>query len=328
MPDLVRVARTQATTLTHTFGDEDETITPSAVAVSIVDAAGVAVAAGAAAVDGTAWTFPLAGQALLGDLTVTWTATVGAATVIDTTGVSVVGAHLFTIKELREADTASPVELADTGKYPVTRLREVRDEVTAEVEDICDRSFVPRYGRVVLDGTGLAEVSLFGARSSDFRRLRAAGVAPGFGQDYVALTAGELAKVAWTSDGQLIRTDGLVWTAGRGTVVAEFEYGLDRPPADLRRMVIRRAVYWAKGGRRKLPSRATSANTGDGTTVQLDQAEAYKTGLPDVDAIYARYSLRVQGGDDGDGDGTNYRPVSRLLNYDPQYNSLFHGGVR
>lgn len=325
MSDLVRVARTQAAVLSHTFGDEDVVITPSAVAVSIVDTAGVVVASGAAVADGTAWTFPLGGQALLGDLTVTWTGTVGAAEVVDTTGVVVVGAHLFTIAELRAADLQ---ELGDHSKYPTARLVEVRDEVTAEVEDICDRAFVPRYGRAVLDGTGLAEVGLTGVRSSDFRRLRAVGVAPAYGQPGVPLTPTELAAVAWTSDGQLIRTDSRVWTAGRGNLVPEFEYGLDRPPVDLRRMVIRRAVYWAKGERRKLSARAKSANTGDGTTVQLDTAEAYRTGLPDVDAIYQRYSLRVQGGGDDDGGGTEYRPVSRLLSYDPQYDSLFHGGVR
>ncbi len=74
-----------------------------------------------------------------------------------------------------------------------------------------------------------------------------------------------------------------------------------------------------------IPTTASSFTVADGGTYRLDLPGAWKTGLPQVDAVYARYSRRS-----GAGTGTTGRqvPASRQLNYDPQFSSLFHGGRR
>jgi hypothetical protein len=72
-----------------------------------------------------------------------------------------------------------------------------------------------------------------------------------------------------------------------------------------------------------IPDRASSY-TVDGGIYRLDMPGAFKTGLPEVDAVYARYSRRST----GTGPTGRQIPASRPLNYDPQRWSLYHGGVR
>ena len=57
-----------------------------------------------------------------------------------------------------------------------------------------------------------------------------------------------------------------------------------------------------------------------GGTFRLDMPDTYKTGIPEVDAVYSRYSKRDESG--------GKRPASRSFDADPQRDSLFHGGRR
>jgi hypothetical protein len=66
----------------------------------------------------------------------------------------------------------------------------------------------------------------------------------------------------------------------------------------------------------------------DGTTIQLAQASRLKTGNPDVDAVYDRWSLRTSATAGAGGSGAGLAPVSRSIDFNPQYDSLFHGGRR
>lgn len=321
---LTRVLRTRATTLEHTFYvDETATDSTVTVTVSITDANGTVVASGNATSAGAGtgrYTFALAAQALVALLTVTWTATISGSVTTETDQVEIVGGHFFTLVEGRATDTS----LADTAKYTTAQLRQARLEVEQECEEICDRAFVPRYRRVVLDGSGSSELMLIG--DHDIRSIRSIKVAPATGETAVALTAAELAAVAITPDRVLDREDGNTWTEGRSNVIVEYEYGLDAPAADLKRASMVRLRSRLNIHRTGVPDRAMSYTTSDGTSYRLSLPDAYRTGIPEVDAVYARYSLRSGAGNDEDG-GRGV-PASRQLNFDPQRHSLFHGGVR
>lgn len=319
-----RVLRTATSTLEHTFYvDETPTDSTTTVTVSIVDANGTSVTSGNATSAGVGtgkYTFTLPSQSLVNLLTVSWSATIATASVVEADMVEIVGGFFFTLAEGRASDST----LADPGKYPTARLIAKRLETEVECEEICDRSFVPRYRRAVLDGTGTSELMLVG--DNDIRAIRAVKVAPQVGEAFVALTAGELAKLVVTPDRVLVRADGLIWTEERANVVVEYEYGLDSPPEDLRRAAMTRFRSRLNLGYSGVQERALSYTTGDGTTYRLSTPDAYSTGLPDVDAVYARWSLRSGVG--GSGEDGREVPASRLLNFDPQNYSLFHGGVR
>ena len=70
-----------------------------------------------------------------------------------------------------------------------------------------------------------------------------------------------------------------------------------------------------------LPDRTTSFTVADGGTYRLDMPGAFKTGIPSVDAAYARYSRRTT----GSGATARQVPASRTLTYYPQAASMFHG---
>ncbi|GAB3429836.1 hypothetical protein [Actinophytocola sediminis] len=318
---LTRVLRTAAATLEHTFvvgealTDSTETVT-----VTITDAAGTAVQSGDATSAGVGtgrYTVGLDPQAQLSMLTVAWSATIAGAAVVEVDQVEVVGGRFFTLAEGRAADP----NLADTVKYPTARLAAALLETEVECEEICDRSFFPRYRREVLDGTGTPELMLPG---HDIRSVRAVKVAPRVGLPFVALTVDELAALTVTDDGRLLRVTGATWTEGRDNVVVEYEVGLAAPPPDLvlaAKVRFRSRLNLIRTG---IPDRAISYQTSDGANYRLDQPGAFKIGISEVDAAYARYSRRDgAGGEDG-----RSVPVSRQLDYNPQRYSLFHGGIR
>lgn len=319
--DYTRILKTRADTLEHTFYvGETGTDSSTTVTVAVVDANGTAVTSGNATSAGAGrYTFALAGQAQTMLLTVTWTGTIAGASVTETSFAEVVAGFFFSLVEGRASDST----LADPGKYPTADLIAKRLEVEVECEEICDRAFVPRYLRTTLDGSGTSELMLAGV--NDVRSIRSVKMATGVGETFTALTAGQLAKLTVTPDRVLLRTDGDVWLEGRSNVIVELEHGLDVPPADLKRASLTRFRSRLNAARSGVPERALSFTTDVGGTYRLSTPDAYATGLPDVDAAYERYSLRS-----GVGSGEDSRevPASRLLNFDPQTYSLFHGGVR
>lgn len=320
---LTRVARTSAATLEHTFlVGETATDSTTTVTVAVTDANGTAVVSGNASSAGVGtgrYTFPLPGQAQLALLTVTWSATISGAAVVEVDQVEVVGGFLFTLVEGRGSDTS----LASTEKYPTADLIAARLEVEQECEEICDRALVPRYRRVLTDGTGTSELVL---PTSDIRSIRAVRMAARAGQAFTAFTADELAALVATEDQVLRRVDGARWTEGLANVIVEYEHGWDTPPADLKKAALQRFRSRLNLTRTNIPDRAASFVSSEGGTYRLTLPAKYQTGLPEVDAVYARYSRRAIT-DDGTGTAAG-GPASRSLDFNPQRHSLYHGGVR
>jgi hypothetical protein len=236
----------------------------------------------------------------------------------------VVGGFFFTLAEARGSDAS----LADTQKYPTADLIWARDATEAECELICDRSFVPRYARQTLDGTGTSQLLLQGPAEDrsfrDFRTLRSLAVAPQVDETFVDFTVAELADVAVAFDGTTHRASGDIFTGGWRNVVAAYEYGLDAPiPADLKEAALIRYRTWLNMRRSGIPDRVTSYTAVDGGSYRLALPGAYATGIPDVDAAYSRYSRRMRTGTQAMGGGPV--PAGRTYSYNPQAYSLFHG---
>lgn len=328
MTTLTRIQRNTAGTLRHTFVvDEDPTDSSTTVTYAVVDATGAAVVDGDAVLDeaGTGtYSFVLPAQAALAALTVTWTGTVAGSATVQTTGAEIVGGTFFTLAQGRNSDAA----LADVEDYTLDDLAAARLEVEYECEHICDRAFVPRYDRVVLDGSGgrelLLKLSMPDRSAAEVRTIRSVSMADSPDGTFTAFTAGELADLAVTADGTLVRTGGDAFTEGRRNVVVELEYGLDRPPPDLVRQALVRFRTALNTHRSGVPDRASSFTMAEGGTFRLDMPGPFKTGVPTVDAAYARYSRRST----GTGATGRAVPASRTLTYTPQAGSMFHGWRR
>ncbi|SDN73793.1 flagellar hook assembly protein FlgD [Allokutzneria albata] len=321
---LTRVARTAAAVLEHTFTvGETGTNSTTPVTVTITDANGDVVDTGTATadpgVDGR-YTFALEPQAALADLTVAWAGTVDGAAVVETDRVEIVGGFFFTLTALRNSDSS----LESTDKYPTADLVRVRLEVEQECEEICDQSFVRRYRREVLNGTGSTDLVL---PDAGVRTIRSVRVSPRVGLPFVGFTEAQLAALVVTDDRVLRRVDDNVWLPGLANVVVEYEHHGRELPVDLQRAALTRARTRLNIARSGIPDRAESFTAVDGGTYRLSLPSAYRTGIPEVDAVYARYSLRVGQDEDGAA-GSGSRPASRMLSHDPQYYSLFHGGRR
>ncbi len=321
---LTRILRSQAGTLSHTFY-VDETATDSSVTVTyaVTDANGTSVASGNATSAGAGsgrYTFTLSAQSALKRGTIAWTGTISGSATTEYDHFEIVSGFYFGLAEGRGSDES----LSSSERYPTDDLRDKRTQVEVECETICDRAFFPRYDRVVLDGTGTSRLILKMAdpvRSiSDIRTIRRISVAPDVDETFVDFDAGELAGVATLADGSLARTDGAVFTEGFSNVVVEFEYGLDRPPSDLITACLTRFRSRLNLNKSGIPDRASSYSMGEFGTYRIIQPDTYSTGLPEVDAVYSRYSRRVN----GTGSNAKRVPASRTLSYQPQAGSLFH----
>ncbi len=318
-----RLIKNAAGTVTHVWevGETatDPTGTPT---YTVVDANGGSVASGSATLpaDGSGrTTLSLAAQTLTRLLTVTWSATVAGVPRVEADTVEVVPGFFFSLKTGRDSDSS----LADTSKYTTQQLLDKRIEVEQEAEDICDQAFLPRYARVVLDGSGASTLLLRHPdpqRSvANVRTIRRIAVAPQLDETFVDFTAGQLADVAVSADGTLRRSSGDIFTEGRSNVVVEYEYGLSTPPVGLVTAALIRFRSRLNLFRTGIPDRASSFTAADGGTYRISLPDAWRTGIPEVDAAYSRYSRRARTGPNG-----GPVPASRTLSYEPQRFSLFH----
>lgn len=317
---LTRVRVGAAATLTHTFEVGEAAADAGDVSVVATDATGTQAWTADATVDADlVYSVDMPGQSELSLLSVAWSGTVSGADVVETDTVEIVGGFFFSLARARASDSA----LSSTTTYTTADLAQARTEVETEAEWICDRAFVPRYRRVVLDGAG--DVGLI-LPDADIRTIRSVSIAPRTGADGVALDDDALAALAVTADSTLIRTDGRVWPPGLQTITVEYEHGLDAPPPTLVDMALVRLRDRLQDNRSGVPDRAQSFTVVDGGTYRLTLPDAYRTGIPRVDAEYARWSRRVQS--DAAAAAGSRVPAGRRLDYDPQRYAIFHGGPR
>jgi hypothetical protein len=283
----VRVLKTAQVVLSHTFYvDETPTDAVGAVAYSVKRLDGTVVASGNAS-GPTAqhvYTVTVPAQSQVDLLTVDWTGSVGGATVTARDYIEVVGGFIF---GLAEARAVPPI--LDSTRYPTDKLAQKRIGVEQECETICGQAFVPRFARVAftLDygsrGTTLA--SKLALPSINVTALRAVSV-DGVAQSLTGLSVGQSGVLR-----------GLVW-AGTTTgtrIIVEYEHGMDFPPEDLKDACMLRLRSRLTQGDSGVPQRALSFSVADGGVYRLSTPSGTRTGIPDVDGVYERYTLGMGG---------------------------------
>lgn len=308
-----RILAGAAATLTFTNLDADGTAVAAAATVTV----GVTRADGTVLVAALTATTPggtgiytknltAAQTTALDLLTATWTDTTTGSTF--TTLHEIVGGYLFTIGEVRAFKT-----LQDQTAFPLAAVIVGRAEVEDELEQMRNAAFVPRYARLILDGTGEREIV---TGLSWLRRLRTAKVLPVAGSaSPTAFTATQLGACVVTEDGRIRRGDGNVFEYGIGNIIVEVEHGFTDWGSDLKQAALERLRERLNRQTVGIPDRATTYTSPDGVTVQLGKQSPDSTGNPWIDAVYERYPRTAEGN----------QAASRLLSFEPQFGGVFRG---
>lgn len=249
-----------------------------AVTVVVTDAAGTEIAnttaSDATAADGKyEWTMPP--QANLTRLTLNWTGTFSGVSVTATTYAEIVGAFLFTTAEARAFQNG---KLSDTNKYTDAAILDVREEIAQLFENYCKVSFIPRYGREILDGNGKPALYLQRREVTAVQSLTEDGTTLTEGTDFYTY-----------STGRLLRYNAVWSQLTPQNVVINYEHGFDQPPGPIARCALLLATDHLVGS--DLMDRAVS-QTDDAGTIRLsfaDDARNRPTGIPYVDARLNEY---------------------------------------
>jgi hypothetical protein len=279
-----RVLKNTAATLSVTFySDETPTEATGSVLVTITDETGAAIVTAQAATNDPAvglYTYTLPAQSTVKKLTATWTGVVAGVSQTLTTRVEVVGARLFSYVDLRAFDAS-----LTAARFPTAKVEQARVQVEDEFEELTGLGFIPRWGRTTtVGGGGVALRRLDHYQVNAILRATVAGV---------PLSGGELAALRIDQDklrriGPTLSRAAGVWTE-LAAVQVDYEYGITEPDQAVRDAAMLRARTRLTADRSGVDSRATSFDTPEGSTYDLSRATIDLTGVPEVDAVLARY---------------------------------------
>ena len=255
--------------LTRDFDADEAGYTPTPpVTVALDGGAPVA----ATVVSGAVYTADL-GLVALGVHSATW-AVAGADRAADT--FEVVSDHLCSVADIRAGDT----EFSDVSRFPAAKLRAARAYVNDEFDAITGRAFVRRVADLadVTDGSGFW---LTGCRD-----------APALLSLTVDGVAADLSLYDVDDSGIV---EGPAFDVAGSKIVARVEYGLRAVPEDVRRVAGIRARSVVAQAATGVPDRATSIVSPDGgqMTLATPGRAGYETGIPEVDAVLARYAWKI-----------------------------------
>lgn len=288
---LVDVAATLSVTLLDGYGEPADAA--GAVTVDITQGDGTALVTGGATANpsGTGtYTYALAAGSNTDTqlLTATWKD--GGTARLSTVHEVVVG-FFFSLAEI-EARITDLGDITD-GATVQAKARRVRDEVERECERITGTAWVPRYARVRVSGNGGPSLVLPEGiwKPTALRSARIYTSAT----EYTTFTSDERAAVICVEGGALVRNDGQVWTAGLENIVLEVEHGYLQPPEELKHAAMTRFRTVFNREDKAVPDRAERFVLDGGATFVLAAPGPLKTGLPDVDAVYERWSRRTPG---------------------------------
>lgn len=285
-----QILRATAGTLSFQYLDSaGEPADPGVVTIGVIRADGTVVQAPGGATVGSGVaprTFALTAvqTAALDLLTATWTRSSDSTTYV--TKAEVVGGYYATVAQIRASD---PI-LGDIDKYPTADLQAQRAEIEQAVEEITEVSFVPRYQREALNGTGTH--TLFLPRAMP-RRIVAVSEIDSDG-NVTAWTGSEVAAIR-LGPTRTIVSQLRTFPCGAGNIVVAWEHGYDRPPTEVRDKALLLQRYRAVRPNTSIPARATSFQIDGGTVYRLDTAGRKRTGIPDIDAVLDRWSMAYGG---------------------------------
>lgn len=301
MSFIQKVQRNAPATLTAYFYSGETLTDPDAndVDISIVNADGSVhtAATPATRVSTGKYTFTLPAQSALQNLTASWAGLMSAVPVTVTTYVEVVGSFYFDIAELRAYDNV----LSNVVKFPTQRLIDVRDEVEAEFESICDRGFVSRFDRQVLTGDGTNELWLENPDITNVTKLLVDGA------DWAAYISDLRVDVLNSKMVFFRRRSGRVFTED-ADVVIEYEYGMKPTPLTIHDKALKRARGLLTSKNARIDERATVINADFGrvnlATPGMDMGfgryvrsglGVWHTGIPDIDVALERLRFKDGG---------------------------------
>ncbi len=272
-----RIIAGRSATLSYTFSVDGTATnpTPDAATVAITRADGTVLVATTAATEaGTGivtYTLSPTQTADLDVLTVTWTATFGAASQAFTERVEIRGDYLFTIEQARRLKP-----LNDTTAYPTARLVEARTLAESALEDACEVAFVPTYFRVTLDGRGRTDIMLPLSRPLTITSATVDGA---------AVTVDELGLY---DVGRIYNPNG--WAAGRRNVVITGTHGYPFAPPRVGRAALLLAKRFLVDS--PVSDRTTSITTEDGTTRFITAGERQAVfDVPECNQIVIEYGI-------------------------------------
>lgn len=280
-----RVLRTSATTLSKAlYLDEVAGPATGNVVVTVRRLDGTTVQTGNATgpTNGNVYSFVFSGSDTLDNLSVTWAYTIsGDAQTLDQDEIEVVGGLFFSIAEGRAADA----QLSNTQKYPTADLIERRIQAEDECERITGQAWVPRFARATLSGDSTGRLRVPHTMIRSVRAITVNGS---------VWSPGQISGIGFSDTGMLY-VDGSYFAPSRNlgskNITVEYEHGNDRPEPEIVRAAKLRFKSLAMESRSALPDRAErviAIDQAGGTTV-YGQPTVEKTGIPAVDAVYARY---------------------------------------
>jgi len=245
-----------------------------AVTVTITKADGTVLVTATATRDNTVagrYTYGLAPQPDVIAATVRWAGAWGGVAQSLDFPLEVVGAHLFTIAEARAFGDKA---LQSSSTYPDAAIIDARERITDWFQAICSVAFVPRYGRVVLDGSGTCSLWLPHSAVTRVFSVTENGVALNLSDVYVYSVGRLERRTSWFREYQ--------------NIVAAYEHGFSAPPDDITRAALMVARYDLTSN--QLADRFISFQNDLGVIRQAVPGAKYPTGIPIVDAVLARYS--------------------------------------
>jgi len=275
---LIRILRTAAVTVTHTFiVDEGPQDASGPVTVSLKRLDGTLVEAATAGHPGPPgeYTYPVPPQAQLDELTLDWTGSIGGAATTVRDSVEIVGGFMFGIAEARHAHRF----LANVNDYSTSFLAEKRIQVEQEFDRICGQAWVPRFARVFLSGR---DTDRLGTPHSMIRAVRAVSI------NGVAMAAPDVALIGFSDSGVLWRPGGAIWPAGHRNIIVELEHGWDAPASDVKDVAILRMRSKVATTTTGIPDRAISYTHAEGGTYRLSTPNRERTGIPEIDGVLAK----------------------------------------
>lgn len=251
---------------------------PASATVTITRADGTAIVTAAAATHGAngsgefSYTLPAVDNDRLDVLTAVWTSSLGTLTTVT----EIVGAFLFTTRELRAFDS----DLADTTLYPYAKVIDARNFAEQTLEDLCGVAFAPRYSIKDVSGDG----STFITVRSHVSAVRSLTV------DGAAVSAATLDALRVDRDGTVYSPG--VFTTGFANYRIGYEHGHTTVPERVKVAALILAKHYLLNN--PIDDRATSLSTEDGTFALVTPGlGGAPTQFPEVNAVVKAYGQHI-----------------------------------
>lgn len=241
-------------TLTKQWYADGTVIDAGTVTIGIVDANGdTVVAAGTATTKSgsgatTTYTYALAAQAEPNRLRVTWTRSDTSVPLVD--WIEVFGSQLFTEAEARAYQISGfQAPLSNTTNYTDAAIANARLKIQDQFEKKTARSWVRRYCRVKLRGSGGAFLYLRDGRPVDSTGRKLAG--DGYTKDIVRVISATVNGAALDTANVIVDYSSLILASGYWSspatndpfnVIVEYEYGIDPPDSEAHDAALEMAV--------------------------------------------------------------------------------------